>query len=69
MYEPTREQDAQAEKLAEKYGRCSVSIQPNEDVILTGIADGDVEMEVVRVTPDGKVISAEYLRKSAPSAA
>lgn len=65
MYEPTREQNEAAEELAEKHGRCRVSIQENEDVILTGIAGGDVEMECVRVTPDGKVTSAEFTRQRA----
>lgn len=62
-YEVTREQDDRAEAMVEKYGRAVVSPPRESDgsIRVIGLAD-DVEMEWVRVFPDGSVVSAEAER-------
>lgn len=62
MFESTREQDAVAENLAEKYGRCRVEGRENGYALMVGMTE-DVEMEYAYVSPDGKTVPAEHERQ------
>lgn len=66
MTELTREQDAVAEAMAEKYGRCLVRPQSSGGVLLIGLSVDGIEMEYRAVQPDGSSVSAEHQRR-APS--
>lgn len=66
MFESTREQDAVADALAEKYGRCRVEGRADGSALMVGMTE-DVEMEYVLVRPDGVKQPAEHMRPHGPA--
>lgn len=63
MFEPSREQDAAAEAMAEKYGRCRVEGRPDGSCLIVGLTE-DVEMEYRVVSEDGTSVPAEHARRA-----
>lgn len=62
MQEPTREQEAVAEALANQYGSVACQpVSPDGSQLLVGISD-DVEREFLRVLPDGTKLPGAGVR-------